>query len=272
MSAGPATPLGKVKVSSNGVVHGLRSERIVLAHEDPAAYVEHVQTWIGTLAPADEAELEIAISIADLRWRLRRMDAVEMNRQRAEVLTQVEETPEYGFLGMVENVATATRVMADTIVTVSPPNGDALQGLLGAVRQVIEMVQAVESERVGTHLGSAALIEAVSFLAILSSRGELDPASLDDLRKAARASAEATERLLIEAREALEKVKEKLAATVPLPDGRQQALLTRYRKDVERRLAAEIAFLTAVRERKIQAQATSGSLGQPIPVSIRLVS
>jgi hypothetical protein len=41
LSAGPVTPAGKIKVSSNGVTHGLRAERGVLAHEDPARYLEH---------------------------------------------------------------------------------------------------------------------------------------------------------------------------------------------------------------------------------------
>ena len=272
MSAGPATPLGKMKVSSNGVAHGLRSERVVLAHEDPAAYTEHVQLWIDTLKPVDEAELEVVVSIADCRWRIKRLDQVEMNRHRAEVLAQVEETPEHTFLKSIENVATATKFMAETLAVPRELDSDAVQTLVGLVRQVIAMLHAVESEQVGLHLGAQTLTDAVTYLSILPPRGEVDTAALDDLKQAAVAAAEATAAQVPVARAALESVKEKLAATIPLPDGKQQALVTRYRRDVERRLASEMAFLTAVRERKVQAETTSGLLGQPIPVSIRLVS
>lgn len=271
MSAGPATPLGRLKVSANGVAHGLRSERVVLAHEDPAAYTEHVQTWVDALLPADEAELEVVVSIADCRWRLKRIAAIEVNRQRAEVLAQVEDTPEQKFLHMVENTATATAYMADTVDQPLQLDTARLQALLSAVRRVSDMVLAVEQEQVGVRLGATALADAISMLVILSNKGDAEPQSLDDLRKAARLTANATAALLPQAREAAEKVRQQLAATVPLPDGKQQALLTRYTKDIERRLAAEMAFLQAVRERKVHAKASSGSLGQPLPVMIRLV-
>lgn len=271
MSAGPVTPLGKLKVSTNGVATGLRSERVVLAHEDPAAYMEHVQSWVDALVPVDEAELEVVVSIADCRWRLKRIAAIEMNRQRAEVLAQVEETPEQKSLHMVQNAATATTYMADTLDGPLQLDQDRFRALLSAVRRVVDMVTAVEQEQVGVRLGASELQDALSLLVILSDKGDLDPQSLDDLRKAARATANATATLLPRARDAGEKAREKLAATVPLPDGKQQALLVRYTKDIERRLAAEMAFLAAVRERKVQLKASSGSLGEPVPVTIRLV-
>jgi hypothetical protein len=40
---------------------------------------------------------------------------------------------------------------------------------------------------------------------------------------------------------------------VPLPDGKQVALLARYRQDIERSLRAAFAFLGVVGERKVQA-------------------
>lgn len=272
LSAGPASPHGKLKVSANGVVHGLRSERVVLAHEDPAAYTEHVQLWIDTLKPVDEAELEVVVSIADCRWRLKRLDQVEMNRHRAEVLAQVEETPEHAFLKSIEDVLMATKFMTDVLAVPREYDADTLETLVGLVRRVIAMLHAVEAERVGLHLGTQQLNDATAYLTILSSRGEIDLAALDDLKKAASESVTATEAQVPAARAALESIKEKVAGTVPLPDGKQQSLVNRYRRDVERRLASEMAFLTAVRERKVQAESTSGLLGQPIPVSIRLVS
>lgn len=270
LSAGPVTAGGKAKVSANGVVHGLRSERVVLAHEDPAAYVEHVQRWAESLKPSDEAELEVVVSIADLRWRLQRLDQVELNRTRAEVLAQLDDLPDKVFLNMVENTAQAAATMAEVLVQPRVRDDDDLQALLGAVRTVVDMVRAVEAERPRLFLGADQLGEAVALAVVLSAK-ELDTKVFADLAARARAVADAVAAQLPPARHAAEEARRALAATVPLPDARQASLWARYRRDIERRLQAEMGFLSLVRDRKAQVAATSGSVGRPVPVSIRLV-
>lgn len=268
LSAGPVTPAGKVRVSANGVAHGLRAERVVLPHEDPIRYVEHVQVWVDALKPGDDAELEVVVNVADLRWRLQRLDQIELNRTRAEALAQAEELPEAQFLALVERAAQAAAVMAEVLPSPRVAADADIQALLAPVRSVIEMIRAVEAEQPKLFLGSRQLaiaVEAATGLGVQDLGGEVYSA----LVAVARACAEAVAEQLPLARDAAEKARKALAAVVPLPDGKQAALLVRYRRDIERSLQAAMAFLGAVKERKMQVAGTSGLVGQPL--QIRLV-
>jgi hypothetical protein len=258
---------GKFKVSSNGVVHGLRSERVILPHEDPARYTEHVQAWVDCLKPADEAELEVAVSIADVRWRLQRIDAVELNRTRAEASAGADETGELKFLRLVENAAQATAVMAEVLPAPKVDGDQGLQGLLAAVRTVVDMVKAVEAEQPKLFLGAQQLTDAADAAGRISIQEIAGDAYLALVDRAA-ACATAVAGQLEPARAAAEKAAKQVAATVPLPDGKQAALLARYRRDLERRLASEMSFLVAVRDRKVQVAGSSGLLGQPVPIRL----
>ena len=55
---------------------------------------------------------------------------------------------------------------------------------------------------------------------------------------------------------------------MPVLDGKQVALLVRYRRDIERSLKAAMSFLVAVTERKVQVAGTSGLVGQPVAIRI----
>lgn len=267
LSAGPATPTGKIRVSVNGVVHGLRSERVVLAHEDPAKYVAHVQTWVDCLKPGDEAELEIVVSVADIRWRLQRLDAVEQNRTRAEALADANETEELKFLHLVENAAAATKTMAEVLPSPRVHGDEGVQGLLAAVRSVVDMVKAVEAEQPKLFLGAQRLADAVDATDGISFE-EIGGAAYQALVACAAECAKAVEGQLEAARAAAGRATEQVSATVPLPDGKQASLLVRYRRDLERRLASEMNFLAAVRDRKAQVAGSSGLLGHPVPIRL----
>ena len=269
LSAGPVSATGKFRVSANGVLHGIRSERVVLPHEDPERYAEHVQVWIDSLKPADEAELEVVVSIADVRWRLQRIEAVEQNRTRAEASAEADEAEELKFLHLVENAAQATAVMAEVLPAPKVHDDQGLQGLLVAVRSVVEMLKAVEAEQPKLFLGAQQLADAVDAAEGVSVE-EIGGGIYRTLVDRAADCAKAVAGQLEPARAAAERATKQVSATVPLPDGKQAALLARYRRDLERRLASEMSFLVAVRDRKVQVAGSSGLLGQPIP--IRLVS
>jgi hypothetical protein len=267
LSVGPVSATGKFKVSSNGVVHGLRSERVVLPHEDPARYAEHVQAWVDCLKPADEAELEVVVTIADVRWRLQRVDAVELNRTRAEASADADETSELKFLHLIENAAQATAVMAEVLPSPKVHGDQGLQGLLAAVRSVIDMVKAVEAEQPKLFLGAQQLADAVDAAEGISFE-DIGGTAYQTLLDRAVACAKAVAGQLEPARARAEMATKQVAATVPLPDGKQVALLARYRRDLERRLASEMSFLAAVRDRKVQVAGSSGLLGQPVPIRL----
>lgn len=267
LSAGPVSPIGKIRISTNGVVHGLRSERVVLAHEDPAAYLERVQVWVDSLKPADDAELEVVVSIADVRWRIDRLGQVERNRLRAEALAQAEELPEVQHLRQVEVAATAAVTMAEVVTNPNLRTDEDITALLQAVRTVAGMVRAVEAEVPHLFLGADQLVQAAAMVAVIST-GKVDADGLADLVTAARSTAAALGAELTRAREAATAATEALAAVVTLPDGKEIQLLARYRRSLSQQLESELRVLAAVRERRVQVTGTSGSLGQPIPVRL----
>jgi len=271
LSGGPVTPRGKLRASANGAVHGIRAERVVLAHEDPKMYAAFVEVWVTSLGPQDDAELDIAVTIADLRWRMQRLDALETNRLRGEALARADELPEVRYRHLVENAAQATTVMAEVVARPRIHGDDDLQAMLGAIRQVVDMVRTVEAERPALFLGADELADAVNMMMVLSTQ-DLDGDAYLDLVSRARQCTTLVHKELAVAREAAAQATQALAATVPLPDAKELSLWARYRRDLERRLESELRVLGAVRERKAQLGTLPGSLGHAVPVTIRLVS
>ena len=77
-STGPRTPHGKAIVSQNAIRHGLYTATPVLPGiESSAAWEQHHQTTIASLAPVGQVETELAERIALILWRLRRVSRYE---------------------------------------------------------------------------------------------------------------------------------------------------------------------------------------------------
>lgn len=73
-STGPRTPEGKAASSDNALAHGMTSRRIVLPHEDEAAYLQLLDCTLDYYNPADELERTLAIRVAETLWRATRSD------------------------------------------------------------------------------------------------------------------------------------------------------------------------------------------------------
>src|SRR5437763_7440725 len=78
-STGPKTDDGKRRCSQNARRHGLTGQVSVMTDEDRIAHEKFCDRIIKSLAPQGAMELDLAVSIADDRWRLHRMKAVEDN-------------------------------------------------------------------------------------------------------------------------------------------------------------------------------------------------
>src|SRR5215472_1635707 len=76
-STGPKTPEGKRRCRLNAWRHGLTGQLCVLTPEEQHAYEKHCKIILEGLAPVGDFELDIAQSIADDRWRLKRARAIE---------------------------------------------------------------------------------------------------------------------------------------------------------------------------------------------------
>ena len=77
-STGPRTPDGKARASQNALKHGLcAAGASVLPTEDPDAYASFTAALAESLRPRTPLERDLALRIADLTWRLRRIPDAE---------------------------------------------------------------------------------------------------------------------------------------------------------------------------------------------------
>ncbi len=73
-STGPRTGEGKSASSANALSHGMTSRKVVLPHEDEAAYLELLDCTLDYYNPADQLERTLAIRVAETLWRATRSD------------------------------------------------------------------------------------------------------------------------------------------------------------------------------------------------------
>jgi hypothetical protein len=78
-STGPRTEAGKKRSSMNALRHGLTGQTVVLPAEDLAAYRAFTKRFFDNLKPRGVIEEELVQTLADCRWRLNRLSAIENN-------------------------------------------------------------------------------------------------------------------------------------------------------------------------------------------------
>src|SRR5579859_985750 len=76
-STGPRTQEGKRRCRLNACRHNLTGQLMVFTPEEQKAYEKHCKIVLEALRPVGDFELDIAQSIADDRWRLKRARAIE---------------------------------------------------------------------------------------------------------------------------------------------------------------------------------------------------
>ena len=78
-STGPKSEEGKSRSSLNALKTGLTGRTVLLPGEEARAYQDHVCRFIDEFEPATAREEELVQSLADSRWRLLRIPALEAN-------------------------------------------------------------------------------------------------------------------------------------------------------------------------------------------------
>src|SRR5258708_6503879 len=78
-STGPRTEAGKQRSSLNALRHGLTGQTVVLPSEDLPAYQRHCKGFHDQYQPKNPTEVQLTQTIADLSWRLNRVNAIETN-------------------------------------------------------------------------------------------------------------------------------------------------------------------------------------------------
>ncbi len=128
----------------NRTVHGLNSVRLLLATEDVEEYRQHAQEWVASLTPATPAEHQIVMLVADLVWRLRRIERIEERRALAILGDLVEQTPEWRIRTQAHELATALDTVSRLVSTsATPVPSGALGGFLAGVSGVVQLLDAV---------------------------------------------------------------------------------------------------------------------------------
>jgi hypothetical protein len=78
LSTGPRTLLGKQRVASNALTHGLTATRMVLPLESQGEYDDLVEQLWAALHPVGALEEALAERIVGCQWRLRRAGRIEV--------------------------------------------------------------------------------------------------------------------------------------------------------------------------------------------------
>lgn len=71
-STGPRSLEGKATSSMNRLVHGCRSQKLVLRHEDPAEFEATISGWFEHYAPQDPVAVALVEELAKAHWFLKR--------------------------------------------------------------------------------------------------------------------------------------------------------------------------------------------------------
>ncbi len=82
-SSGPKTTGGKSRSRFNAVKHGCRARSAILPGEDPQAFEDRLDAWIGKFRPADPVELYLVERAVHASWQLDRADRAEAARLTA---------------------------------------------------------------------------------------------------------------------------------------------------------------------------------------------
>ncbi|MBE2254326.1 MAG: hypothetical protein IAE78_32665 [Myxococcus sp.] len=106
-STGPKSPEGKLRSAMNAVKHGLAAKNLLLPGEDVESYESRLDGVFMALAPADEAQAQLAALIGDDLWKLARLDRIEQGI----VLGRIEE-----LLGLTHTSDAAARTTSALVV------------------------------------------------------------------------------------------------------------------------------------------------------------
>jgi hypothetical protein len=114
----------------------------LLATEDVEEYRQHLAEWVHSLGPATAAEHQIVQLVADLMWRLKRVERIEQRRALAILGDLVEQTPDSAARARAQDLLlgldTVARMVASSPLPV-PTSKTA--GFLAGVRGVENLLE-----------------------------------------------------------------------------------------------------------------------------------
>src|SRR5579872_297588 len=76
-SHGPVTAEGKARSARNAIKHGLKSDMIVLEHEDRQAFEQLRESYMDDFHPANQSQADLVETMVAARWRMNRVFMIE---------------------------------------------------------------------------------------------------------------------------------------------------------------------------------------------------
>ena len=92
-STGPVTDEGKAAIRLNALKCGLTGATVILPSEDATEYENHVDSYRTLYKPLGPEEKALVQSIADIRWRLNRIPALEQTMVTMASAAIIKESP-----------------------------------------------------------------------------------------------------------------------------------------------------------------------------------
>lgn len=267
-SIGPTSPEGLNRVALNSTRHGIRARRVLLPGESADDYRAEAEVWFTGLEPKTDAEIEVVLDVVDVRIRMGRIDKAEKMRVEAAAKKAVQATPEHQRLTLTQNAITLLSVMKPTIDEARDADVSRLDALLALVRNVVEVVKALESQHDRIVPGLVQIEDAVEDLLlftgktwpkeIFSKLSSAIPVVLEDLFHRRDLDGQRVKEIEVELNQ--------VSVPVSDPEGRR---LEGYRRQLERRLQAQLDLLEQLR--RLRPSGGSGSLVRPVLVNLKSV-
>lgn len=270
-SAGPRSSEGRIRSSANAIVHGLNSVRLLLPTEQESEYRQHLEEWVRSLAPASPAEHQIVQLVADLMWRLKRIERIEQRRAAAVLDEMVELTPEASTRAQVKDLALALDTVERMVGTSAVPvPTSVMAGFVAGVRGVEQMVEALRASLSPEAWPEAAVCLFLRAVMKLVDEVEAEASvseSFTVVGSASAALATALRALEPSLQAAVDKARAALSTNTLLVDDEDRRF-ERHRRILEASMARQLDLLAKVRA---ACPAASGSFERAPQVELRLV-
>lgn len=268
-SNGPNSETGKATSSLNAVRHGLGARGpLLLPGESESDYEVFLNGWFDTIRPAAIPEASIVAELANLAWKIDRLNRVEHGHLMLRLEEEVMKTVAAELLTTSERAALAVRALLDAVRGSTPPaSPDGLSSFLAGCTTVVEILRDVDGAPLQLTEQFAGAVD------------ELDAAKAADeiasaLGSIARAAQEAThwldgvrENSLAE----LQSQREKLAAQMILMKDGDAKKFDRYRQMIEKAMQRQFELLKAAQEQTTLSKTRPVADQQELRVRLRLV-
>jgi hypothetical protein len=257
----------------NRTVHGLNSVRLLLATEDVEEYRQHLTDWVHSLAPATPAEHQIVEMVADLVWRLRRIDRLEARRALAILADLVEQTTEWKTRTQAQDVVLGLDALVRTVNSSPLPVPTAvLGGFLAGVRGAVHLLELFRGSLATVMWPEAAVCSFLGAVQKLTKESETEPEVSETFTGAGTTAAilaTAVRTFLPTLDAAVEMARTAISTEILLVDDEDRRF-ERHRRILEASVARQLDLLAKVRV-VAQPAAASGSFERAPQVELRVV-